>query len=151
MIVADMAPKAYPVHHKQIIEGLQAVASAKPGERQKADQILARHVSELSVRQFLLKNLIRTPEGFDWRINLPVIARDIAQVGAPTPSEKKVNKPALFIRGANSNYIQDEDIPLIKALFPNASVATVQGAGHWVHAEKPEETAQLVEDFLHGV
>jgi pimeloyl-ACP methyl ester carboxylesterase len=39
-------------------------------------------------------------------------------------------------------------------IFPNikeGDVAIVEGAGHWVHFDKPLETIQLIADFLKRV
>jgi esterase len=36
----------------------------------------------------------------------------------------------------------------ISAHFPNSTIETIDGAGHWVQAEKPEEFAELVLGFL---
>ena len=58
------------------------------------------------------------------------------------------NKPTLFIRGGRSNYIEDDDVPLIRQIFPQAEIATLPEAGHWVHVEAPEEFLQTVLNFL---
>jgi pimeloyl-ACP methyl ester carboxylesterase len=58
-------------------------------------------------------------------------------------------KPVLFIRGEQSGSLKDEDWPKIKSLFPKAIMTTIPGAGHWVHADKPEELTQQVISFLH--
>jgi pimeloyl-ACP methyl ester carboxylesterase len=36
----------------------------------------------------------------------------------------------------------------LRALLPNAAMATIQGAGHMIHHERPAETAALIERFL---
>jgi pimeloyl-ACP methyl ester carboxylesterase len=57
-------------------------------------------------------------------------------------------KPALFIRGGKSNYLNAEDEPLICQLFPQAEIKTITEAGHWVHADRLEEFLKLALDFL---
>lgn len=47
--------------------------------------------------------------------------------------------PALFVRGTESHYVADEMLPVIGQFFPRFEVVDVQGAGHWVISEKPEE------------
>jgi pimeloyl-ACP methyl ester carboxylesterase len=47
-----------------------------------------------------------------------------------------------------SPYISMDDWPEIEALFPNAALETIKGAGHWVHAEKPAELLGAVMRFL---
>jgi pimeloyl-ACP methyl ester carboxylesterase len=63
-------------------------------------------------------------------------------------SENQYNGPSLFIRGGKSDYILNEDIPLIKSMFPQAVIKTIPGATHWVHADAPEELCVLLSDFL---
>ena len=101
------------------------------------------------MRQFLLKNLYRNEQGaFDWRINIPVIERELHGIGEELTNPSIVTDPTLFIRGSESPYILDEDIPVIKRIFPNSQIETIQGAGHWVQAEKPVEFLDTLMAFL---
>lgn len=149
IVVADIAPRAYPIHHDTIIEGLLAIPVEQIKSRREADEILSRYVPETGVRQFLLKNLYRTEEGrYAWRMNLRVIAEQLGNVVAGLPEEYSADLPALFIRGLRSDYVRDEDIPLIKQHFPRARIADIPEAGHWLHAEQPALFLQHLKDFL---
>jgi len=151
LIVVDIAPRCSNMEHQDdVLAGLRAVNLATIANRQEADAALAEHVHNLGTRQFLLKNLYRKEDnGFAWRINLEVLAASLPAVGEATTSETPFLKPALFIRGGKSDYITPDDkLHRIPALFPNSQVATVLDAGHWVHAEKPEEVFGLVRDFV---
>lgn len=149
LIVVDIAPKAYPVHHEKILEGLAAVPLAQLESRQEADDILARHEPSAGVRQFLLKNLYKNESGaFDWRINLPVLTRDMPVIGEEITSAEPVNVPTLFIKGEKSDYILDQDEPQILKLFPDTRFVTIPGAGHWVQAEQPELFLKALKSFL---
>lgn len=53
----------------------------------------------------------------------------------------------LFIKGANSKYINKRNIPICDALFPKAKHATLQ-TGHWVQAEKPNEFVDEMVNFV---
>ena len=81
-------------------------------------------------------------------MNLPVIYENYEQILATIESEDVFDKPTLFIRGGQSNYIEAEDVTLIKSLFPVATLATIEGAGHWVHAVAPIQLLELVTSFL---
>jgi esterase len=148
LIVVDIAPKDYPVHHDTILDGLNALALDSLQSRNEADALLSHYVPELGVRQFLLKNLARTDKGFEWKINLPVITASIDIIGEGLDEGDHYEGPVLFIDGEKSNYIKEGDAPLIHAHFPKANIVTIRGAGHWVHAEKPEEFLQTVQTFL---
>lgn len=148
LIVADIGPKQYPIHHDLILTGLQAIPINQINSRQEADNILSKYVKEESTRVFLLKNLKRTGEGFDWKMNLPVLVDKIEEVGKPLNYHLPIETDTLFIRGGNSNYILDEDWENIEEIFPNADLNTIEFAGHWLHAENPDKFFELVNDFL---
>jgi pimeloyl-ACP methyl ester carboxylesterase len=149
LVVVDIAPKAYPVHHDSILEGLCSLKLDKIESRGDADQKLSEYVPEKGVRQFLLKNLTRNEnKEFEWKINLPILEKNIEVVGKGLEKSLTTEKDTLFIGGKNSNYIKSEDHIAINNFFPNARIKMVEGAGHWIHAEKPEEFLSLIEDFL---
>lgn len=152
LVIVDIGPKAYPIHHKKILQGLNAIPIDKIESRNEADEVLSEYEPILPVRQFLLKNLYRTDEGgFAWRFNLPLLTTDMANVGAEIKSEKPVEGPVLFIRGENSNYISDEDLEGIQKLFPEAKLETIAEAGHWVQAEQPKVFVATLMHFLDEV
>ncbi|WP_400192447.1 alpha/beta fold hydrolase [Hymenobacter sp. B81] len=151
LVVLDIAPRRSSMEHQDnILDGLRAVELATLQSRQQADEALAQHIPQPDVRQFLLKNLYRREDNsFAWRPNLAVLAEDLTAVGAEVTAAQPFLKPALFIRGGKSNYISPEDkLHGIPTLFPNSQVETVVDAGHWVHAEKPEEVFGLVQAFV---
>lgn len=148
LIVVDIVPKPYPIHHDHILDGMNAIHLEKLSSRTDADQILSEFVKETEVRQFLLKNLSRKSDGgFEWKINLKAIGNHIEELGDGMQYTGKFEKPSLFIKGAKSNYFTDGDENSIKAIFSNATFVTLD-TGHWVQAEKPLEFANAVIQFL---
>ena len=148
LIIVDIAPKPYPIHHDSIVEGLKAIPIETLKTRNEADEILSQYVPEPDVRQFLLKNLSRKPEGgFTWKINLPVIDKNLELISADIQFPGSYSGQSLFIRGASSRYVKDEDRARIKDLFPNSTLITMD-TGHWVQAEKPQEFVEVVRNFL---
>lgn len=149
LVIVDIAPKYYPPHHKKILEGLNSINLKNLETRQEADEQFAKYEPNLGVRQFLLKNIYRNEQNeFSWRINLPVITQKIDNVGEPLAESAKIEVPTLFIRGGSSRYIQETDEPLIKKIFSDARIETIEGAGHWVHAEKPKEFVEILRKFI---
>ena len=151
LLVVDIAPRFSNMEHQDdIIAGLQAVDLRTIQNRQQAEAALAARIPQVGVRQFLLKNLYRREDNsFAWRINLPVLVANLAAVGQEISSARPFLKPTLFIRGGKSDYITaDDKLHSIPALFPNSQVVTVPDAGHWVHAEKPDEFFGLVRSFV---
>ena len=150
LVVVDMAPRPYGRGHDDVFAALHALDPANLQDRREAEEQMKPHMEDAGVRMFLLKNLARDgEEGFRWRMNLQVLDRDYENLIAPVGTlGQDFPRPALFVRGGKSGYVKDEDIDGIRYLFPAATIKTVAGAGHWVHAEAPEELYGLVRDFL---
>lgn len=140
LIIADIGPKFYPQHHQSILEGLNAVDFSKQPSRSEVEEILTNYISDFGTRQFLLKSLYwEAPGQLAFRFNLTVFNSKIEQIGKALPAENKFEKPTLFLRGANSNYILDEDFETIHYHFPAVKIETISNAGHWLHAENPND------------
>jgi esterase len=135
LVVVDIAPRYYPPHHQSVLAGLLAADLATAPSRQAVDDVLAAHGHDLGTRQFLLKNLYRD-------------AQKIEQVGRPLEFTKPLPKPALFVRGSASGYIADADLPDLRRAFPAAELATIAGAGHWVHADQPQALFEVLREFV---
>lgn len=149
LLLADISPVVNEPRHQRILQGLAAIDLTSLKDRKQADLLLQPFVDELSVRQFLLKNLYKDPtDQFQWRFNLTALIDNYQQLlAAPTFTEPYTGD-TLFIKGGNSDYIQAAHQPLILKLFPNASAKIIQGTGHWLHAEKPAAFSKIVSDFL---
>ncbi|WP_461481397.1 alpha/beta fold hydrolase [Porticoccus sp.] len=150
LVVADIAPVDYkPDRHGGVLEGLNALAAARPSSRQQADQLLSEYVEEAGVRAFLLKNLVRADDGhFDLRLYLEGILANYYDTLTLAPTGTPFSGPTLFIKGADSAYIQDKHRETVMRLFPNAQLKIIAHAGHWLHAEKPDTFNRIVGDFL---
>lgn len=148
LVVMDIAPIAYGAHHDDVFSGLLALEPETLASRKEADEKLAAYVPELPVRSFLLKNLNKTPDGFQWRMNLPTLHRCYAQLIQANKADVVFDKPTLFLKGGNSPYIREEHREAILSRFPKTQLKVVANTGHWLHAEKPEIVAKLAEKFL---
>ena len=149
LIVADIGPKYYPQHHQTILVGLSAIDFSKKPSRQEADETLASYIKDVGTRQFLLKSLHwESPGQLAFRFNLKVFVEKIEAVGKALSEEFQYDKPTLFLRGDKSNYILDSDWDAIQLQFPNAQLETISNAGHWLHAENPQEFYSNVIQFI---
>ena len=149
LIVVDIAPKYYPVHHQSVLQALETVDFSIVKTRKQAEEILSKYISDFGTKQFLLKNIYWKENGeMAWRFNLKVIAEQIENVGEATKSDTICDVSALFIRGEESKYILDSDMNLIQEIFTHNMLETIADAGHWVHAEKPKEFFETVMKFV---
>ncbi|UTV98342.1 alpha/beta fold hydrolase [Marinomonas rhizomae] len=148
LIVVDISPVDYQPSHTRILEGLKAIEKSQPASRKEADALLSSYESNLAVRQFLLKNLVRSEQGFTLELSVNNIADSYSTILEKPVMENVVDIPTLFIKGENSDYIVAQHQEAIMALFPNASFKIITDAGHWLHAEKPLPFTSLVKRFL---
>ena len=151
LIVVDIAPVQYPAHHTQVFAGLNSIDLTQLQSRRDADTLLQAHIDDISVRNFLLKNLYREGDGFAWRMNLVALEQGydgIAAAITPPQQSPGFSGPTLFIKGEQSDYIQPQYRDAIAALFPQAEARIMSGVGHWPHAEKPKAFNALIKRFL---
>jgi pimeloyl-ACP methyl ester carboxylesterase len=140
LLIADIAPKFYPPHHQTIIDGLNAIRIKDLESRKDADLQLKKYIPDFGTRQFLLKNLYRTVDKeLDFRFNLEVLSQKMDEVGDNINSTERYSGPTLFLRGDRSEYVTQNDVTEIKKHFPKAALETIDNAGHWLHAENPDQ------------
>jgi esterase len=149
LIVVDIAPKAYSAFHRPTLHALNALELNAYKSFGEVDAALAKTIPEAALRQFLLKNLTRDEHRtLRWKINLGAIELNYDNLAMAIAPRAKFTRPACFIRGGRSNYIQDDDISLIHEIFPRAKIKTISHAGHWLHADATEEFLEIVTEFL---
>jgi esterase len=149
LIVADIGPKFYAPHHQDILAGLNAVDFSVKPTRNEVEEIMKAYIPDFGTRQFLMKSLFwQEPGQLAFRFNLNVFNEKIDQIGKALPEAFVFDKPTLFIRGGNSNYILDADYGSIKMHFPFASFETIPNVGHWLHAENPAMFYEKASCFL---
>ena len=148
LIVADIGTKSYPMHHDQILKGLNSIDLNITKNRSDAQKKIGTHIKEIGVQQFLLKNLYWINKGqLAWRMNLNVIEKNIFEILKKINIDKNFTK-TLFLRGGLSNYILLEDFEEIQKQFPNGKIKTIENVGHWLHVENPSKFYRLVVDFI---
>ncbi|HBV2907093.1 TPA: esterase [Citrobacter freundii] len=144
LVAIDIAPVNYHVRrHDEIFAAINAVTDAQASSRQQAASVMRQHLQEEGVIQFLLKSFV---DG-EWRFNVPVLWDQYPHiVGWETiPAWEH---PALFIPGGNSPYVTEAYREQLLAQFPQARAHVIAGAGHWVHAEKPEAVLRAIRRYL---
>ncbi len=149
LVVLDIAPKAYHGGQERIINTLLGIDLEKVGDRKEVESQMMETIPEFGVRQFLLKNLTRNENNgkLEWKMNLSVLSREIHKIMSEIDSGV-FSGPTLFVRGDQSDYIIDSDIPVMREGFPKMRLETVQNAGHWLHAEQPRVLMELLLEFL---
>jgi pimeloyl-ACP methyl ester carboxylesterase len=153
LVIVDIAPKDYPMgEHDAIFDAFFDLPVHDIESRQDAENHLAQRITDVGVRQFLLKNLYRTNAGYyEWRCNVKAIHNHYAHILANSLAYYDTfSHPTLFVKGGKSDrYIDaNEDMELIQHHFPLAQLQIINNAGHWVHAEQPKEFFDAVSHFL---
>ncbi|MDO4880746.1 MAG: alpha/beta fold hydrolase [Capnocytophaga sp.] len=148
IVIVDISPKNYPVHHQVIIDSLSSVDFSQQKTRGEVDKQISKFILDAGVRQFLLKNLYWVKEGqLGFRMNLPVLRNNLVEIGKALPEGTIFNGETLFLSGEKSSYIKEEDKELIFKHFPNSIIEKVH-SGHWIQAENPTEFFEKTIHFL---
>jgi esterase len=151
LVVVDISPKttrARQIHFK-MLQAMKSVDFDLMTQRSAIDTMLQATIPSPILRLFVLKNLVRVSPGrLAWRINLEAIEMHMDDIMEGVPADVTFNQPTLFIRGGASDYIPDEDLPLIKQIFTEFQLITIPAAGHWVHAEQPVPFLKALKDFV---
>lgn len=151
LAVCDISPVKYKgLVFKSYVEKLQSIDLSTVKRRSEVDPLIRDVISDAGVRAFLLGNLSNTADGLVWQVNLEALDREMDKIGG-VPAlrmDAQYQGPTLFMNGAQSDYIQASHHQLIRQLFPHVDFKTIEGAGHWLHAEKPHEFMALLNEFL---
>ena len=154
LVVVDIAPLAYAEaadEHVEVIEGMKALNFDKTKSRLDAEKFLENYIADEPTRKFVLTNLVRNTQGkYSWRLNLESIGNNYHRLRERPTAATPFSKPTLFIKGSQSNYIQERQKGEILEMFSNAQLEIIMQAGHWLHADKPQAFQKVVLDFLHN-
>mgnify|MGYP001821711344 CR=1 FL=1 len=146
LVVADIAPVGYSHTQMHLIDAMRGLDLSAIETRGDANRQLQHSIEEPGVRAFLLQSL--DVKNRRWRLNLDTLSAEMDGIIGFPEVEGVFEGPALFLAGADSDYVQREHRDRIRALFPNAVFAKIPGAGHWLHADKPREFEAAVHAFL---
>ena len=154
LIIVDIAPRPYPLWHQQTLETVMKAPVAELDSREAIDDYLQNTIEDATERGFMIKNLRRANEndepntGFHWKCNIAEIARGYLKISGFSTAEETFNNKTLFIGGGDSPYIREQDHSIIKSLFPNSTIITIENAGHLPHFQQADEFFERVDRFL---
>ncbi len=149
LVIVDISPRMYKPHHNAILAGLNSVDFSVQNSRSLVDEKLAALIPDFGVRQFLMKNLYWKEKGqLEYRFNLQSLTENNPEIGEALPSFTVFEKNTLFLKGEKSDYITENEKPIIEAHFPNSKIVQIANAGHWLHAESPKGFYNKVCEFL---
>ena len=150
--VVDIAPVAYDHGHgfQAYLETMLSLDLASMSRRADVEAALAATIPEAPIRAFLAQNSAPGEAGLVWRSNLRALLDSLPAItGWPEPVAGAVYEgPTLFLRGGASGYVQDSAMGEIRRLFPDSDFETIDGVGHWVHAEAPRATIEALRRLL---
>lgn len=153
LTVVDIAPRAYPPRWEREFAAMRRMPVHQFTKRQEAEEWLEKDISDWAFRKFLVSNLERDPDGgFRWIVNLGILESALPNLFRQIPEPGQgYDGPVLFLRGSQSKFVSDADLPMIEGFFPQAKLVTVEGAGHNVHFDQTERFVSIVIDNLRGV
>ena len=146
LVIADIAPVAYTHTQLHFIEKMRAVDLARVTRRSEAAQQLADLGVEPALQSFFTQSLDVANQ--KWKLNLDALEANMPEIMTFPDVETQWDGPALFLSGADSDYVTTDNRAKIRSLFPSARFAKLPGAGHWLHADKPREFEATLRVFL---
>lgn len=149
LVVVDIRPQGDAPRHIHNLDALQSVNLSGVRSREDVDTALTPLISDIAVRRLLATNVKRAEDGtYRWKINLHAITAGYAGIMGPVTASGQYRGPTLFVTGGRSPYVEESDRAGILAMFPDARFVRIERAGHWVHADAPEEFRRVVAEFL---
>lgn len=146
VVVADIAPVSYTHSQQPYIHAMRAVDLPAVTRRSEAEAQLAQQGVEPALCSFFTQSL-DVPEK-RWRLNLDTLEAEMPSIMSFPAVTGQFEGPALFLSGANSDYVLPGHRSVIKGMFPNAHFAKLKDAGHWLHADQPRAFEAAVRGFF---
>jgi esterase len=131
--------------HLKILETILSIDTSVIRSRTDAERLLGQKISSERTAGLILKNLQRETNGtYSWKLNAHALYNNLGEImSAVRPDTDTLlpvtGFPVTVVKGGLSNYIQPSDFPVIRSVFPAAEFRIIRGAGHWVHADQPDE------------
>jgi len=63
------------------------------------------------------------------------------------PDLRRLRVPAVLVRGGDSAFVSDQAFRAARALRPDLPGIVIDGAGHYVPEERPQEIARVIREF----
>ena len=151
LMVIDIANRVYNLSsHHEIINAVLSVPLDENSTRTGVEAALAKSITHAETRQFILKSLGRdAKKHLAWDIPFETLQTEIDNIGTKLTFRTTFALPTLVVNGSKSDYVLAADIDALKLSFVNLKTETIRGAGHWVHAERPQEMYNSFYTFFH--
>ncbi len=151
LVVVDIAAKAYPPYHDKEFRAMKRIPVGELSSRKEAEELLEPLVPDWAMRQFLLTNLVRDEATgvFRWQANVEALHGSLPHIRQnPLLETDRYDGPVLLIRGAHSDFVEDDDVEDLRHWFSHLREEVVPGAGHNVHVENRKGFLEVLEDWL---
>ncbi len=150
LIIIDIAPRAYEdrAEHRQVLEVMQQLDLSFFQTRKQLEEALRNQLPEKLVQLALKNSYYKLPNVLDWKLNVDGISKNMPLLLEEVLIEKSIPVPALWIRGGLSDFVSEADEVFLRQKFTRLEIRTIQGASHWVHADKPNELVAEIKNFL---
>ncbi len=149
LVVVDSVPWAFKKSHDTILRALADSDISAYRSRSEIDKALSHHFAEPGLRYFLMKNIGRDGDTYKWKMNITSLLHHYGDIVASLNlPERAYPYPTLFLAGAESDYVPMDSLERLLPIFPKAELTHIPSAGHWVHADAPDELKRHLSTFL---
>src|SRR5579863_6273393 len=135
--------------HAALLERTMGAAALE----QIADALIAAHPGEPAPAGAgrLLASFAKGEDGrLKWRGDPRALAADdlFAQQDRLEAAAARIAAPVMLVRGSMNATISSQDLQRLQALIPGAELAEIEGAGHFLAADREETFNAILLDFL---
>jgi len=149
LVVVDSVPWSFKKSHDTILRILAESDISGYKSRSEIDEALSHHFTEPGLRYFLMKNIGREGDSYKWKMNIDSLLANYGEIVASLDlPERAYTYSTLFLAGADSDYVPTDSLEKLQVHFPQAELIHIANAGHWVHADQPDELKRHISAFL---
>ena len=157
LISIDTAPTSFLGDKERVKQTIASVQTIKglniEGKTRKtALEVIQGSFKDPGIANFIASNLVYDEASerkfVKWCVNLDAILSNYEHIIGFDTEMRPFNGPALFLNGGLSVKVEEK---VYRHLFPNSIIQTVEGAGHYVHTDRPKAAIESIAVFLQKV
>ena len=140
VIIVDILPKAYANNYEIIFNSFSQINLDSLKSRNDINNYFSKYFSDPIFISFLSKNISRDSNGkFKIKFNLSSISSNILKISSAIKMDRIYDGNILFLKGENSEYIDENGLKEAKKFFPKLNLVTIKNSSHWIHHENQEK------------
>lgn len=152
LVIEDIGPDKSEEAVRKMIDMIERTPTPFRNKKT-AKEYFYNEFKDVNLGAYLYSNIEDKEDGSaDWRFSKKGVIESIIEGRAKERWDeiKKLTIPTLLIRGTLSDELSHEVFEKVLEMNANIQGVEIEGAGHWVHFDKPNEFISAIQKFLEG-